>query len=450
MGQGKLDCYNLGEQGVVIDNSPIHTMDGQLAQAQNAQVDNVGVAGGIRKRDGITKLNSSAMAGTVTGMTGLSLVDETVPATATAAYAPLENVTANTFFRLLYVAGLVTAPARAIGAVTGGAEDFEAPSPGGNGTLIWASHRNAMYYPGNDYTPGTTAPTIHKWDGALDTVLAYIPNSQFSPSTPARGITSIISYSATQLLVCVIDTLTGSHFRLLMYDTSTGAFTQVGPDLGKRIYNGIVVWQGRIWVSGRNAAAGSAPTVYWIRPGDTSWTQDLDTSSANPLAAFTGNGYCMGLVEFKGELYLAAGADAGTTPKIFKRTQAAVWSTVYTGGGGTNALDYVGPLIVGAAGAKLFAYEMIGNTATNKIIESTTGSSWSTSYDISGTIGSIPRSGQPALIRETDVLLWPLASGSAFAAGAVLQRSAAGAWSTAVSVVSAAGAIRGPVMQVNF
>lgn len=447
---GDLNIYNLAEKGVVVDKSPIHTEDGELLQAQNAVSDSAGVEGAVRKRDGITKLNSVAMAGAVTGMIGLPLPDEA--AKTVLFYAPIDDGTSNTF-RTITTGGTVatvTSPSKAVREAVSG-NDFSGGADGDN-PLIWASHINKMYYPGNDYTPGTSNPTVHCWDGTDDNTIAQIPASQLTPGTPSAGISSIVPYSATQLLVWMREATGGTYSqRLLLLDIATGAISHIATlnstvtaNLAAFIFNGLFVWQGRIWFAGKNGSGAAAPTVWSVKVGDAAPLQDLTSASANPLAAFTSNGYAMGFASFKGNLYMGTASDIGAGGRIFKRTQAGVWSSVKTSDG-TNALNYLGPLIVDAAGAKIYAYKSSTDGSPKiAVLESSDGSSWSTSYDISANVASgdsYQVSGQPILDPDSGSIYWPL--GHTAGSGGVLKLTSGGVWS---QIVVGLSNMRGPLM----
>ena len=70
---GKLSVYDMALHGVNTTTSPIHLTDGELTKAQNWQTDPTLADGCIRRRDGMVKLNSSAMAGSVKGFIALPL-----------------------------------------------------------------------------------------------------------------------------------------------------------------------------------------------------------------------------------------------------------------------------------------------------------------------------------------------------------------------------------------
>ncbi len=72
---GKLNVYDWASKGVNTTEDPIHLTDGELVQAQNVQLDPVLKRGALRRRDGLTKVNSIALAGAVSGLCPLPLPD---------------------------------------------------------------------------------------------------------------------------------------------------------------------------------------------------------------------------------------------------------------------------------------------------------------------------------------------------------------------------------------
>lgn len=60
-----LKVYNIGSLGIDIVNSPIHVADTSLLECQNAQTSPDDAELGLRKRDGMVKINSIAASGTL-------------------------------------------------------------------------------------------------------------------------------------------------------------------------------------------------------------------------------------------------------------------------------------------------------------------------------------------------------------------------------------------------
>jgi hypothetical protein len=72
---GKTNVYNVGELGIDVVESPVHTPDGALLSAQNAQPAPIELEGGLRKRDGLAKHNATAAAGAILSGFNVSLED---------------------------------------------------------------------------------------------------------------------------------------------------------------------------------------------------------------------------------------------------------------------------------------------------------------------------------------------------------------------------------------
>lgn len=62
---GKINLYNLGQLGIDIVNAPFQVEDGAFLSTQNAQASTKDDELAIRKRDGMSKVNTTAAAGTV-------------------------------------------------------------------------------------------------------------------------------------------------------------------------------------------------------------------------------------------------------------------------------------------------------------------------------------------------------------------------------------------------
>jgi hypothetical protein len=75
MPPGKIDVYNLGDMGIDVTRSPVHTKDGEFEQAQNVMATRSGGRHAIRKRFGLAKLNSTASAGHIWQLTLVSVLD---------------------------------------------------------------------------------------------------------------------------------------------------------------------------------------------------------------------------------------------------------------------------------------------------------------------------------------------------------------------------------------
>lgn len=451
MGAGepkKVNVYNLGEMGVNIDSSPIHSKDGELLRAQNWQTDPTGLQGGIRRRDGLAKLNTGAMAGSVSGIIGLPLPDLSL--LTRHFYATVEDGTGNNFRH--------STDGTTWAYVTSGSKPRQAADLGSLGTGSqalyslankFATLNNKMYYPGHDYTPGTTPPTIHVFDGTNDYVLCYISQNPYVSGSICRGVYSITPFSDTQLLVSTYDDNTAiGRGRVLLLDTTSGALTHIAPETDIQFGGGLnpFVFQGKVWLGSIHGSGGTGPTIAWARLQDKTWTIDVDPGSL-PAAFTASTGYIINGVVFLGELYVSVAADTPTNGRICKRTNAGVWS-VAKQNDGTGANNFLGPLIVSKDGNTIFAYwsSVSGGAApVNRIISSTDGATWATDYDVSANVGaSYSATGMPLLDENGDIY-WPSLAGAPGASAKMLKRTTGGVWSI---VDTYAGA--GQLMRIRF
>ena len=432
-----INVYNLGEEGVNVDSDDVHVRDGELRSAQNWQIDTAGGLGGIRRRDGLAALNGSALAGSVTGIVALPLPDRS--GLTRYFYAAIDGAAAN-FFRKSSdgttwansTDGSVPAERGDLGSFGTGAQELY------SGALRWQGFKNKLYYPGSDYTPLTDPPTIHVWDGTSDYKFADVPANPNTGSIPPQAVLSIVPYSDSQLLISTYDDAgTLGRGRILLMDTNTGSFYQLGPetDLGGLPMN-MCVWQGQVWTGLVNLAGGSASTVRRIRPGDTAWTTDLTLP--------TSLGYVIDLVVYRGNLYISTAADVGDSAEIRKRTSDAVWSIVHTSDG-TGANNFVGPFIVNLAGTTAFAMQstVSGGAKAAILLSTTDGTTWSEAYDIDANVStSHVHAGMPIMDTNGDIY-WPLKSSGS--GDKLIKRTNAGVF----SIVDTAD-LRGPIGIINF
>ena len=92
----KLNIFNLGEKGVVLSRSPLHREDGSLVKAQNAEISLDEAEGGLKKRGGMPRLNSSSLSGSVQALVGVPLVDRSFGVgTTQTLYAAIDDGTSN-------------------------------------------------------------------------------------------------------------------------------------------------------------------------------------------------------------------------------------------------------------------------------------------------------------------------------------------------------------------
>ena len=433
---GKINVYDLGSKGVNVVKSAVHLEDGEVTQAQNFTSDPVSSFGGVRKRDGMSKLTTGALAGAARGIIGLPLPDRS--ALTRFFYSPYDEhggASGNFWFR--------SSDGTTWTALTTAAQPQQLSDLGGFGTafgpgaLTWCAHRDKIYYPGHDYSSGL--PSIHVFDGTTDFKLVNIPRNS-RDSTDPTGILSIVPYSTTELIVSTYDSNSGTgRGRVMLLDITNGQITVLGPetDLNGGIVLRPIVYQNKIWIGTHNRSGGASSTVRWIRPGDVTWTTDF-TSGAT-------KGYIYGFAIFKELLYAGFGSDVGGNGQIQARSAAGTWSVVHTSDG-TGASNFCGPLITNRAGDKIYSFRNSvsgGANPINRILESTDGASWTLSLDL-GNLATHSAPGYPILDDNGDIY-WmffdPAGSGSGD-----IYRNVSGTWSGSLKTDSH---LRGPISKIK-
>lgn len=432
---GKINVYNLGAKGVNVVKSPIHLDDGELIQAQNLQIDQVASLGGIRRRDGITALNSSALAGAARGIIAPPLPDRSL--LTRHYYTPVDQlggVTANRWFH--------STDRTTWTAISTGPAQPQQISDYASGYALYAgfdtklcSIADKMYYVGAE----AGLPTIHVWDGTTDYLLTKIPRNP-RDSTDPTAIIHLIPYSSRYLLCTTHDSNSGTgRGRVFLVDITNGQSTQLGheTDLNGGFPSAIVVAFGKIWIGTWNLSGGSASTVRWLRPGDTTWTTDKTFSTAR--------GYVHSLAVFKGLLYAGLGADVGTNGEIEQRSAAGTWSQVDVTAN-TGAGNFFGTLTVSADGGTLYAHRnnIGGATPIMSIRKSTDGASWSQDLALGDTNDTALAGSY--VDKATGDILWTF--GSSAGATHTIRRnaSAAGVYTTVLTDTH----VRGPIVSLKF
>lgn len=371
-----LSIYNLGQLGVNVDKDPLQLEDGELASAQNVIPNPIG-DGALVNRPGLVKLNSVAAADTSTGIIGgvgvpLPFARRIYLAqfsggganwlTSTGAYATTAT-SATTPSEPVKSSKLTASFANAITSSNGATYGKNACNYGN--TLIYAS---------NNYTQGTTAPTVFSYDGSMDRLLFTVPTNPDA---------AVVSQAVMWLLVnngviyfsthdtgdnggAGASTYKGAVYQ---YTVSTNTITKLGATFTTGYLPYTLCWANdRLW-AGTVTSAGEAGTgkVYWIRPGvDSAWT--LDKTFAADVFPTT-------MLSFNGELYVGAYTVAGGSAIVQKRTTAGVWSTVDTAAGTVPINEnWYGGLI--KFGTSLYVgFTEVGVTAS--IIRKFDGTTWS-------------------------------------------------------------------------
>ena len=337
---GKLDQYRLGLSGVNVDKSPVHLDDSELTKAQNCVIDSLGVEGGIRKRPGLTKVNSIAAAGAVSGIVSVPLAKPSTRKLIVARRVTSADMGWN-----------VSTDAGATWATSGGPDGFSGIAEPRAPEHVWTGmvesgdttnryrslrsgrpgvvYNNRLYYAGNDYVVGTDNPTIRMFDGTTDFLVGQIPNRGTSV---ANAIIDIVAGKNGFLYLTTYDTgIISSNTltaRIFEFDPENLVLSQLGSAFPKSPETARVpftcCWHAnRLWA--RTHAAGISSVthlLYFIRPEiDDDWT------SLTPEASARG---CNVMVSYKGQLYMGLPADATVAATVVVRSPLDAYSTSLT------------------------------------------------------------------------------------------------------------------------
>ena len=380
----KLDLYDLGARGVVLNESPVHKQPGDLTKAQNVYHSKEEGMGGLRKRPGLTKVNAIAAAGSITGITNLPFPDTDSDVVTLYASAAREDTDWGTTLWRTSTNGTTWANATTPSA----AQDIVTQQTGDwNVTVATpiASLSGKIYYPGNDYTVGTTAPTLHCWDGTTDFTVFKVPDHPSYAGTRPRAIYGMVAANG-MLYFSTLDRAQSGNApnhagRVFEYNPDNGSVQQIGTAFGPNSGEAtggwpyaMVWWLGRLWVTTNSysGSAGDDGTVKWIRPGiDTTWTSDVTFTDLLGLS----------MAVFNSALYVGCRSTltAGTGQAVIrKRTAAGTWST--DDSGTANEDGHYSSLVVFSSA--LYAARVTVQAGGSEVIRKYDGTSWTTDQNV--------------------------------------------------------------------
>lgn len=415
---GKLNIYNLGEAGVDVVKSPLHEADGDLIQAQNAVADPVGLEGGIRKRDGMAKLNAVALTGAVEGAIHIPLP---APGTRTY-YAGQQELSAvqpaDTWFSSLD--GATGWAGRATPSLPQAAAYIEAVAAQAQ-MQGCVSYRRRLFYVGR-IVVGNENPVIRMWDGTRDVEIARLP-------FPASGVRPHVAGHMWMHrgILHIVGGISGGQ-QVYQIDVVTGAIVRVGPEVAGSALFGLS-YLDRIFI-GSDPAAGNG-TIRYLRNGEDTFTVERTAAAAGHSA------YVHGAV-YRGNLYVGTMGDAGTAAIVEQRTAAGVWSTSATG---TSAAPTNYFTCFAVFDGNLYAVYVARGGTPELEVWKFDGTSWTVDLDIiaAGHAGGTHPTG---VLAETDALYIAFAKPTpADPDGYVLRRTTAGAWAKVVTLANSNGMI---------
>lgn len=438
--------YRLGDKGVNIVASPLHTPDGGLLSAQNVEfIRDMGI-GGLGSRGGMAALNGTALAGPVMAVANIPLAI----AGAGTMLAPCDTGEVETWKTTENGTVWTDLLAAVINRMASMAKFPPTITPATiPPTQRIVTFKNHVYFPDDDYIitdlvspyAGNTAAKLTMFQGTASFVQFSVPNNPTGVG-PCRWITDLwVNNGVIYVAVWDYGGVAPDHKgRVLAFNPDSAALTQIGKhgfgDGTAELQQGfpfcLTSYLGQLWAGTYGVtAAGTLGNLYRILPGvDVDWTLDK--------SALASSGYYTSLCEYAGNLYAAStGNDAAFSARVERRTAAGVWSTSFTAP--DTGISYCSSLIV--FNGLLFA-AFFKNTV-RCLVKVFDGTTWTTDKDVGVDFANLSAApGQPFLFEGS--MYWPFtALTAAGQTGFILKRTTGGVWTKVLDLVSLRGVLAG-------
>ena len=428
--------YLVGDRGVQLTGTPLHTPEGGLLSAQNVEFIREFGLGGIGSRGGLARLNTGALAGAVTHIQNLPFAypNELVMMVAlNSGETPTwkKTLDGTTYTDLTSVDVEREAGTQKMASAAVNPQNFFIPQRS-------VSYKRRFFFAGDNYTVDVTQPVMVMFDGVLYSELFRLPNNASQPTTVSRWINDMVAANG----IIYISTFEGGGVapdhkgRVIAFDPEFGSLTLIGnrfgngtgENLGGMPYC-ITSFLGSIWVGTMGISGNPNGKIYRIIPGiEDVWTLDHNAGADT--------GYYMSLLQFQGSLYAAQSSDASGNAKIEKRTAAGVWTDSFTGP--DTGVAYCGGLV--EFNNLLFACYY--RTGGKNLIKKFDGSSWVTDKDVGVDYTATTKApGQPFVFAGN--LYWPFFEDSSDTSltNFLLKRTTAGVWSKVLNNVGVRGGL---------
>lgn len=434
-----LTDYLVGDKGVDLVASPLHTPDGGLLSAQNVEFIRTFGIGGIGTRGGLAAINSTPAAGAIVALANVPIdypktLDLIIGLNSGETPTWLATPDGSSYASLLStllpkVQGITKNPTFWGGAVI----------PLG---IRIASYKNQLFYPGDNYilypTANHTAPPFVVYTGTIAFEQFRVPtNATATAGSHPFAILDVwidngVIYLAVYDSGGVAPDLKG---RVLAFDPTNGELVLIGNRFGNGSgENGkgtpfcLTSYLGQIWAGTWGSAGNNQGAVYRIQVGiDETWTADH--------TATVHNGYYTSLASYRGKLYASTDADAAGTAIVEARSSSGAWSTSLTAPVGN--VSYFAGLTVFNDHLFVCFYKQ-GSTVLIKVFD---GTSWTTDVDVKGTYAeALP--GAPYVF--SGKLYWPFIGNAASdtdTTGFLLQRTSGGVWTRVLNARGLRGAL---------
>jgi hypothetical protein len=430
--------YLVGDKGVQLTSTPLHTPDGGLLNAQNCEFIRIQGLGGIGSRPGMARLNASAAAGAIVHVQNLPFAypNDLVMMVATNAgeTESWKKTTDGTTYTDIQPATLERMVA---------IDKFSGVSVHGGIVFLprrTITYKRRFYFAGDNYVVDTSKPVLVSWDGTNAFEVFRLPNNPTQSGTVSRWIIDLwpangFIYLSTWEFGGVAPDHKG---RVIRFDPENGTLTLVGnrfgdgagENLGGMPYC-LTTFLGQLWAGTMGISGNPNGKVYRILEGvDETWTLDQTLG--------VDEGYLMSMLAYKGNLYLATSSDASGTAKVKKRTAAGVYSNSQTGPG--VGQGYYGGLI--EFNSELYACYF--QSGVSCLIQKFDNASWVTDLNVgtnilTSTTAHAP--GQPFVFGNA--LYWPFfdPTNDSALTNFLLKRTTAGVWSKVLTAVGVRGGL---------
>lgn len=403
-----------GWLGVNVTKNPIQLEDRELTKAQNAFRDAAGQHGALRKRPGLTKINSTALSGAVNGFTNVPLNSGYLSGNGDGAaptfYIAIDQAITTAYQWVVSTDNFATFTTATTPGGTGadkdGVRESAVNSHYKDGSL--ARFEDVLIYP----STGTVPATMRMWDGTTDRELFRIPpNTREEPQSVSSGnyVIGEMIADGTKLYFITDDGFAGAatlNGRVFRYDLSTNDLVQIGEAFG--VATGLITGGGSMGVSlamhqgflylglgplVTGSGEGTDHGIYRIRPGiDAAWTKD----SFTPVNA---NEHILSLMSYKGFLYAGrVELDTGAVGDLLVRSAAGVYTSSTTAGTGTGVAGGWGSMIVFEDNLYAAGFNSDG-VSSSSIIKKYDGATWSTVLTMESG-NSSPRKGIAMIVQD--------------------------------------------------
>lgn len=437
----ELPDYLIGDKGVQLTATPLHTTDGGLLVAENVEFNREGGIGGIASRRSLTKLNATTLGGAIKHLANLPFPYPSVKILMVALNDGETNkawASSTDGATFTDIATSVLNRAVSVGKFTANVSSALHP---GNYYMPQrsASYKRRLYFASDDYvvwysgivsTP--TRPVVEQYDGTEGLELFRLTNN---PTATAGSFPYwIIGLWVFNGLIwlCTFDPggVAPDHKgRVLTFDPQQGTIALVGNRFGngtgendQGMPYALASFEGRMFVGTMGISGNPEGAVYSILAGvENEWTLDRQLA--------VDDGYVMDLLPYRGSLYMAVSADASGTARVDVRT-AGSWAISFTAPA-TN-VAYCGGLVE-FDGNLYCAFSGINGGTKYGLIKKFDGSSWTTDKDVFTDYtltGHAP--GTPFVFEGNLYWPWYDATNQSATTGFILKRTTGGTWSKAL------------------